>query len=559
MSTVTGTAPGEPQATLNYTTSEAGNPFVEGWYADPGSAIYDGVFWVYPTSSYAYEEQTYIDAFSSPDLINWTKHPNVLTISNVAWATKALWAPTPISRNGKYYLYFSANDIQEDEAGKVGGIGVAVADKPEGPFIDAIGKPLIGSYHNGAQPIDQDVFIDDVDGKAYIYYGGHSHANVAILNEDMISIGTFDDGTTFKEITPKTYVNGARMFKRNGIYYFMWSEGSWTGPDYCISYAMADNPLGPFDGLATILQQDSAVATGTGHNSVIHVPETDIWYILYHRRPLSETERDHRTLAYDRMYFNDDGTIQPIAMLVKDNFADGAMLDWTTYGGEWSVEGKRLTAKDTVGGMAMLDTNFTDQVFDATVATIKGNGHPGLLFRVTELSRTTHKYKGYKAAISPSGVITLGKADLGTFTDLAQTRMDMVLGKEYHVRVVAIGSDIKIFVDDMDKAKIQCTDESFVTGANGVRVFNAAAQFGSVSVAKPQYSQSQRQAPSVISWGDSSSTSSLDNVPDKLLIHYDLDTLNREGKSEVKQPRFSLSHLFCGTKRLFKINRIPKS
>ncbi|KAI1195847.1 putative glycosyl hydrolase [Nemania serpens] len=561
MSTAIGTVPSEPGATLNYATAEAGNPFVEGWYADPGSAVYDGLFWVYPTSSCTYEEQTYIDAFSSPDLVNWTKHPNVLTIANVAWAKKALWAPTPVSRNGKYYLYFSANDVQEHQDGELGGIGVAVADKPEGPFVDAIGKPLIGSYYNGAQPIDPYVFIDDVNSKTYIYYGGHSHASVAIVNEDMISLGSFDDGITYKEITPKNYVSGAKIFKRNDIFYLMWSEGSWTGSGYRVSYAMADNPLGPFDRLATILEQDSAVAKGTGHNSVICVPDTDIWYILYHRRPLSASdERDCRTLAYDRMYFNEDGTIQPITMLVRDNFADGAMLAWATYGGEWSVEGQRLTAKDTSGGMAMLDTNFTDIVFDATVATTKGSGHPGLLFRVTELSRTTYKYKGYKAAISPSGVITLGKADLGVFTDLAQTRMNMVLGTEYHVRVVAIGSDIKIFVDDMDKAKIQFTDASFANGANGVRVFNAAAKFGSVSVARPEQSQGQRQIPAAnLSYSDLSRVSTWDNVPDKTFKHDDLNVADGEVKSDVRLPRFSLSLLLCGAGRLFKIKGNPKA
>ncbi len=150
-----------------------------------------------------------------------------------------MWAPAPVERNGKYYLYFAANDIQSDAA--LGGIGVAVSDRPEGPYKDAIGRPLIAQFHNGAQPIDQDVFIDD-DGQAYMYYGGWGHANVVKLNPDMTSLGTFPDGSTYKEITPADYVEGPQMFKRGGKYYLMWSEGGWTGPDYSVSYAMADSP-----------------------------------------------------------------------------------------------------------------------------------------------------------------------------------------------------------------------------------------------------------------------------------------------------------------------------
>ncbi|KAI1381991.1 carbohydrate-binding module family 66 protein [Hypoxylon crocopeplum] len=487
MSKVANASPIVNRAIPDYTTSEAGNPFVDGWYADPDTEIYEGLYWVYPTSSYAYDEQTYLDAFSSPDLINWTKHPNILTIANVTWATRAVWAPAPIFRNGKYYLYFGANDIQEDEPaqGKIGGIGVAVADKPEGPYVDAIGKPLIGDYHNAAQPIDQDVFIDDVDGQAYIYYGGHSHANVAKLNEDMISIGTLDDGTQFKEITPENYVEGSQMFKRNGIYYFMWSEGDWTGPDYSVSYAMSDSPLGPFNRIAKILQQDTAVAKGSGHNGVIQVPDTDIYYIVYHRRPLSESDGNHRVLAYDRMYFNDDGTIEQVKMLVKDNFADGNMFDWKTYDGDWSVVDQRLNIASTAGARAMLDTNFTDLVFDATVAVMEGSGDVGLVFRATNLSTGVDEFTGYYAGISPTGTVTLGTANTGIWTSLSETTMEVSSTTEYQIRVTAIGNEISVFVGDLTSPKIVMTDESFVSGATGVGVRNAGAKFGSVSVAKP--------------------------------------------------------------------------
>lgn len=467
----------------NYTTAEAGNPFVDGWYADPDTKIYDGLYWVYPTSSYNYEEQTYLDAFSSPDLINWTKHPNILTTGNVSWATKAVWAPAPISRNGKYYIYFGANDIQEDDTTTIGGIGVAVSDSPDGPYVDAIGAPLIGEYHNGAQPIDQDVFIDD-DGQAYIYYGGHSHANVALLNEDMISIGTFPDGTQFREITPTNYVEGAQMFKRGGTYYMMWSEGGWTGPDYAVSYAMADSPLGPFERKAKILQQDLAVATGSGHNGVINVPDTDIWYIVYHRRPLGDDDGNHRQLAYDRMYFNEDGSIADIVMLVKDDFEDGNTIGWTTFGGGWSVVDGQLKAGTSDGGKALLNTNFTDLVYDADITIVGGDGDAGLLFRTISPSIGSNAFEGYYAGISTAGSVTLGKAN-GSWTEIGAAKVDISANEKCHVRVTAVGREISVFVEDMETAKIAISDGTYADGQDGVRVFTAEALFDNISVAKP--------------------------------------------------------------------------
>jgi GH43 family beta-xylosidase len=485
MSTIAQALPFSRHASLDYTTSEAGNPFVDGLYADPDTEFYDGKYWVFPTSSYAYEKQTYLDAFSSSDLINWEKHANILTIKDVKWATKAVWAPAPISRHGKYYLYFAANDIQEGEpeAGLIGGIGVAVADKPEGPYIDAIGKPLIGEYHNGAQPIDQDVFIDD-DGQAYIFYGGHSHCNMARLNEDMITIGQFDDGTSYKEITPEGYVEGTQMIKRGGKYYLMWSEGGWTGPNYSVSYAMSDSVMGPFNKLARILQQDPAVAKGSGHNGVIHIPDTDIWYIVYHRRPLSETDGNHRVLAYDRMYFNDDGTIAPVSMLVRDNFADGNAFGWKQYGDSWSVVDGRLTSSGTA--VAMLDTNFGDLVYDAIISVPDPSAEAGLLFRAAKVSDDLAQLNGYYAKISALGTVTLEKVVNGTSSILSQDNaISIAAGTDYHIRATAVGSEISVFLQDMQTSKLTATDATFSTGADGVRSSVAGARFGAISVAKP--------------------------------------------------------------------------
>ncbi len=287
----------------------SGNPVFEGWYADPEGVVFGDTYWIYPTYSAPYEKQVFFDAFSSKDLVTWTKHERILDSDDITWAKRAMWAPSVIEKEGKYYFFFGANDIQNDET--LGGIGVAVADNPAGPFEDHLGKPLIGKFHNGAQPIDQFAF-KDVDGTYYLIYGGWRHCNIARLNDDFTGFVPFDDGTTFKEITPEGYVEGPFMFIRNGKYYFMWSEGGWTGPNYSVAYAIADSPFGPFKRIAKVLKQDPAIATGAGHHSVIHVPKTDEYYAVYHRRPLGETDGNSRVTCIDRMEFDENGFIKPI-------------------------------------------------------------------------------------------------------------------------------------------------------------------------------------------------------------------------------------------------------
>ncbi len=288
----------------------AGNPVFPGWYADPEGIIFGKKYWIYPTFSAPYEKQVFFDAFSSSDLVNWTKHQRILDTSGVKWAKKAMWAPSIIEKDKKYYLFFGANDIQSDK--ESGGIGIAVADKPEGPYKDYLKKPLIDKFHNGAQPIDQFIFKDK--GEYYLIYGGWRHCNIAHLKKDFTGFIPYEDGSIFKEITPENYVEGPFMFEKGGKYYFMWSEGGWTGPNYSVAYAIADSPFGPFKRIGKILQQNPEIATGAGHHSVIHDPKSKDWYIVYHRRPLGEKDGNSRVTCIDKMYFDEQGLIKPVVI-----------------------------------------------------------------------------------------------------------------------------------------------------------------------------------------------------------------------------------------------------
>lgn len=304
--------------------TNSGNPIVEGWYADPEGVILNKEFWVFPTFSAKYKDQVFLDAFSSKDMVNWTKHSHIIDTSAIKWANKAIWAPSIVQKDKKYYLFFSANDIQSserkgfgannpDKDDKIGGIGIGVASRPEGPYKDYLGKPLINQFYNKAQPIDQYVF-QDKDKQFYIIYGGWGRCNIAKLNKNFTALVPYENGDLVKEITPKGYVEGPTMFIRKGKYYLMWSEGGWTNGTYKVAYGVSDNVFGPFEKKSTILVGDEKVATGAGHHSVINIPNTDQWYIVYHRRPIPNLDRDHRVVCIDRLYFNEDDTIKDVKM-----------------------------------------------------------------------------------------------------------------------------------------------------------------------------------------------------------------------------------------------------
>ena len=287
------------------------NPIVPGWYADPEARFYEGRYWIYVTRSYTgYRKQRNLDAFSSEDLVHWEKHEGILDMSGFPHVYQAVWAPTIIERGGRYYLIFASNDIHSDE--EPGGLEIAVSDSPAGPFRAYLGRPLVDRFINGAQPIDAHLFKDD-DGTVYLYYGGWSHCNAAILNERMDGFLPLPDGETFRELTPPSYVEGPCMLKRDGVYYFMWSSGNWGDGSYRVSYSASKSPLGPFDEPHVILSRDGEIAEGPGHHGYLNLPGTDEWMIVYHRRYIGDPEPGNRCLCIDRMRF-DGETILPVKM-----------------------------------------------------------------------------------------------------------------------------------------------------------------------------------------------------------------------------------------------------
>ncbi|SFZ94067.1 Glycosyl hydrolases family 43 [Flaviramulus basaltis] len=298
------------------------NPVLDGFYADP-EIIYsqkDKKYYLYPTSDgFTNWSGTYFKAFSSTDLVSWKDEGVILDLKkDVSWADKNAWAPTMIEKKigdtYKYFYYFTAAQK----------IGVAVSNSPTGPFVDS-GKPLISSppkeFTGGGQEIDPDIFADPISGKNYLYWGNGYLACVE-LNDDMISIKE----NTIKLMTPDaTFREGAEVFFRNGIYYFLWSEDDTRSPDYRVRYAMSNSPIGeliiPENNLILAKNTENEIY-GTGHNSVIQTPNTNEWHIVYHRfnRPKGITMGNaagyNREVCIDVLEFNEDGSIKPIVPII---------------------------------------------------------------------------------------------------------------------------------------------------------------------------------------------------------------------------------------------------
>lgn len=284
-------------------------------------------------------------AYSSKDMVKWEPIGQVFFgDTGKSWGINSFWAPEVYEVKNKYYLFYSAqwkyNPTNELENFK---IGVAVADKPEGPFHNLSDKPL---FDPGYPIIDANVFFDK-NGKRYLYYSRccYKHpveSEVAALAKQK---GWYDEieeswvygveiksdfsgiigkpvlllqppasmadkqaewesrSVTSREVN-RRWTEGSVTFKKDNIYYIMYSANHFGGENYAVGYATSKSPLGPFTKATNnpVLQRNTAAGgqvTGTGHNSITYSPDGKEMFCVYHGR--TAKTGDERVVFIDRM------------------------------------------------------------------------------------------------------------------------------------------------------------------------------------------------------------------------------------------------------------------
>lgn len=311
--------------------------FPKDFMADPSAHVFEGKLFIYPSHDWesGVPENDNGDHFNMKDYHVFsmdevdgeiTDHGAVLRTEDIPWAGRQLWDNDVAYRNGKYYMYFSLKD-QND----IFRIGVAVSDKPEGPFI-AQDNPIKGSYS-----MDPCAWQDD-NGEYYLYFGGlwggqlQRYRNnkalecahlpegdelaltpkVARLREDMLEFAEEprdlqildQDGNPLKAgDAERRFFEASWMHKYDGKYYFSYS----TGDTRLLCYAIGDNPYGPFTYQGVIL---TPVVGWTTHHSIVEYEGK--WYLFYHDSVPSGGKTWLRSMKVVELEYNDDGTIKTL-------------------------------------------------------------------------------------------------------------------------------------------------------------------------------------------------------------------------------------------------------
>jgi arabinoxylan arabinofuranohydrolase len=299
-------------------TRYSGNPILTQRYAaDPEPMIFEGRLYVYSSNDMDNRGDYHIVSYnliSTDDMVNWLDHGVVFRVPRDApWAGRA-FAPAAVARHGKVFLYFPNGGSN---------IGVAVADRPEGPFVDPLGRPLVDRNipnANVAWVFDPGVFIDD-DGQAYLYFGGGANAQfghgqnlrVIRLNTDMISV----TGPAIT-IEARNSFEAAFVHKRNDTYYFTYSTDFSEGAAR-IDYLTSSNPVTGWTYRGVVLENPRLNGQNINRHNNNHqgiIEYGDNWYIFYHDRRLSN-EVYFRNISVERLVHNEDGTIRPVVVTAE--------------------------------------------------------------------------------------------------------------------------------------------------------------------------------------------------------------------------------------------------
>ncbi len=295
-------------AVLSVYFAIAQNPLIRNMYsADPSARVFGDSVYIFPSHDilatpghgrigwFCMEDY---HVFSSEDLTEWKDNGIVVSQTSVPWTKHdgySMWAPDCIYRNGKYYFYFPA--MPDSIYGRGFAIGVAVADKPWGPFIPQ--STPIKNVHG----IDPNVFIDK-DGQAYLFW---AQGNIfgAKLKDDMLELESTP--VVLQDLPAKGLKEGPYLFERNGLYYLTFPHVE--NKTERLEYAMGNSPLGPFK-MTGVIMDESPTGCWTNHQSIIQFRNQ--WYLFYHHNDYSPQFDKARSIRADSLTFNSDGTIKKV-------------------------------------------------------------------------------------------------------------------------------------------------------------------------------------------------------------------------------------------------------
>jgi len=349
----------------------AQNPIIRDQFsADPTARVFNGRVYLYPSHDIFPPEGQRQDwfcmedyhVFSSENLTDWTDHGVIVTQNKVPWVrpnSYSMWAPDCVERNGKYYFYFPS---APNGAMRGFGVGVAIADRPEGPFIPEP-EPIKGI--NGIDPC----VLQASDGSAYIFWGAGRCAklkpNMKELADDTptekVKFGEREFemmGVNCLKDLPNRQAEGPFAFEYNGNYYLTYPYV--REKTEVLGYAMSKNPMGPYEYKGLIMAEQPN-GCWTNHHSIINYKGQ--WYLFYHHNYLSPNDDKRRSACIEKLFFNADGTIQEVKQTLR-----GVGINKATE----KIEIDRFSAASSDVTEELIDTVNTFRSYQATLP-VKGS------------------------------------------------------------------------------------------------------------------------------------------------------------------------------------------